>query len=177
MLAVGGEPADGGMGFSNPDNLAIDAKGNIWMVSDMSTDKHNKEVASRTGSDGKPVSQSNLRGVFGNNSIWYIPTSGANAGQAFLFGFSPMESEMTGPFLTSDQKTLFMSAQHPGEYNGIRQNMASATRKYVVRTTEGEAFTQAREVPLGSNWPSKQANEPPKSSVIAIRRTDGGSLS
>jgi uncharacterized protein len=176
MLAVGGEPADGGMGFSNPDNLEIDAKGNIWMVSDMSTDKHNKEVASRTGADGKPVSQSNLRGVFGNNSIWYIPTSGANAGQAFLFGFSPMESEMTGPFLTPDQKTLFMSAQHPGEYHGIRQNMDSAARKYVVKTTEGEAFTQTRQVPIGSNWPSKQANEPPKSSVIAIRRIDGAPL-
>lgn len=175
-FALGGEPADGGMGFANPDNLEIDGKGGVWLVTDMSTDKHNKEIASRVGSDGKPVSQSNLRGLFGNNSIWYMPTSGPNAGEAFLFGISPTDAEMTGPFFTADQKTLFIAAQHPGEYNGIRQNMASSKRKYALKTTDGQEFMQTREVPMGSNWPAKTTNAPPKSAVIAIRRLDGSTI-
>ena len=41
MLAMGGNPAEGGAGFSNPDNLVFDQKGNLWMVNDMSTAKQN----------------------------------------------------------------------------------------------------------------------------------------
>ncbi|SKB12553.1 hypothetical protein PL11201_40020 [Planktothrix sp. PCC 11201] len=32
MVATGGEVTQGGLGFSNPDNLALDALGNLWMV-------------------------------------------------------------------------------------------------------------------------------------------------
>jgi secreted PhoX family phosphatase len=176
MLALGGEPADGGLGFANPDNLEIDAKGNIWMVTDMSTDKHNIEVASRVKADGSKVSQSNLRGLYGNNSIWYIPTSGPNAGEAFMFGYGPMDCETTGPFLSKDQTTLFLSVQHPGEYGGVRENMKSEVRKFAMRTTDGKEFMQEREVPIGSNWPGKRPNDPPKPSVIAVRRTNGAPL-
>jgi secreted PhoX family phosphatase len=45
-----------------------------------------------------------------------------------------------------------------------------------MKTVAGQEFMQTREVPLGSNWPSKTANQPPKPSVVAIRRTDGASL-
>lgn len=179
LFALGGEPAEGGMGFANPDNLEIDAKGNIWMVTDMSSDKLNQALPSRTEiEDGvaKPVSQSDLRAVFGNNSIWYLPTSGAHAGEAYLFGFGPMDAEMTGPFFTQDQKTLFMAAQHPGEVGGRRQDMASETRQIMMKTTDGQEFSQIREVPIGSNWPGKQVNDPPKPAVVAIRRIDGGNL-
>jgi secreted PhoX family phosphatase len=176
MLALGGEPAEGGMGFSNPDNLEIDAGGNLWMVTDMSTDKHNKAVPSRMAEDGKPVSQSNLRGLFGNNSIWYIPTSGPNAGEAFMFGYGPMECEMCGPFLTSDQGTLFLAAQHPGETHGTRKDMAAETRSYAMKTTDGKDFMQQREVPIGSNWPAMKTNAAPRPAVVAVRRLDGGPL-
>lgn len=178
LIATGGEPADGGLGFSNPDNLAFDKKGNLWMVMDMSSSKVNKTLpAGRLDKDGKPLEQSDLRGVYGNNSIWYMPMSGANAGKAYLFGFGPMDAEMTGPFLTSDQKTLLMAAQHPGEANGMRKEMAIESRKVAMRTTDGKEFIQTREVPIGSNWPGKQANTPPKPSVVAIRRIDGGTMS
>ncbi|MBW4466371.1 MAG: DUF839 domain-containing protein [Pegethrix bostrychoides GSE-TBD4-15B] len=176
MFATGGEPAEGGLGFANPDNVAIDNQGNIWVVTDMSTDKHNKAVPSRIDKEGKAVSQSNLRGLFGNNSIWFIPASGPNAGEAYLFGFGPMDSEMTGPFFTADEKTLFLAAQHPGEYGGIRQDMAVETRQYAMRTADGEEFMQVREVPIGSNWPSKQINAPARSAVVAVRRLDGMKL-
>jgi hypothetical protein len=173
MFSTGGEPAEGGLGFANPDNLAFDGNGNLWMVTDMSTDKQNKAVPSRIDQEkGKPVSQSNLRGLFGNNSIWFMPTTGENAGNAYLFGFGPMECEMTGPFFSQDQQTLFIAVQHPGELAGIRKNLAIEERQYAMKSLDGQEFMQTRQVPIGSNWPSKQTNDPPKPSVITIHRLD-----
>jgi hypothetical protein len=173
MFSFGGEPADGGLGFSNPDNLEFDNRGNIWMVTDMSTSRHNKAVPSRTDKNGKPLKQTELVGLFGNSSIWYIPTSGPNAGKAFMFGYGPMGCETTGPFLTPDNKTLFLAVQHPGEDNGIRKDMKTETRMFAMRTTDGQEFMQERIVPIGSNWPSKQPNAAPRPAVVAIRRLDG----
>ncbi|MEO1297152.1 MAG: alkaline phosphatase PhoX, partial [Cyanobacteria bacterium J06636_16] len=175
-LALGGEPVDGGFGFSNPDNLEIDGQGNLWMVTDMSTSKHNLEVASRMDEAGEPVSLSNLRGLFGNNSIWYMPLSGPNAGEAYMFGYGPMECEMCGPFITQDQTTLFLAAQHPGESHGIRRDNAHEIRKFAMKTTAGDLFTQERYVPLGSNWPSKESGAAPRPAVVAVRKMDGGTL-
>lgn len=176
ILATGGEPAVGGGGFSNPDNLLIDRSGNIWMVTDMGTGSQNKTVQSRVDAEGKPVDKSKLMGVFGNNSIWYIPTSGEDAGNAYFFGCGPMECETTGPFFTSDQKTLFLSVQHPGEAMGIRKDMAAEMREFAMLSAEGKEFVQSRKVPVGSNWPGKGANDPPKPAVVAIRRVDSGAI-
>ncbi|MEB3341375.1 MAG: alkaline phosphatase PhoX [Okeania sp.] len=135
MFATGGEPANGGLGFSNPDNLEFDDKGNLWMVTDISTSKHNKTVPeNRMGKDKKPMNQKELCRLFGHNSIWYIPTYGPNAGQAYLFGIGPAETETCGPFFTKDQKTLFVAIQLPGESNGIRRDMASETRGLAMKT-------------------------------------------
>ena len=172
MLAMGGEPTAGGAGFSNPDNLMIDPNGHVWIVTDISSDKLNKAIPKRTGKNGVPISQSNLRGLFGNNSLWFIPTSGNNAGNAYLFAIAPIESELTGPFLSSDQQTLFLAVQHPGESNGIRQSMKSETRKYAMRTLEGKDYTQTRQVPIGSNFPERSANAAPKPCVVVITRSD-----
>ena len=163
-LAMGGEPAKGGAGFSNPDNLLVDRANNLWMVTDISTSKHNNP-------DDKKG-----RGNFGNNSIWFIPTSGDRAGEAYLFGTGPMECEMTGPFFAPDSDALFLSVQHPGETNGARQNGAVETRKFSLTATEGQEFFQTRTVPVGSNWPSKSANDFPKPAVVAVRRSDGGAI-
>jgi uncharacterized protein len=175
MLAVGGEPAEGGLGFANPDNLLFDRTGNLWMVNDISSDKINRGVPTRTNGD-KPVSQSDLRGLYGNNAIWFIPTHGQGAGKAFLFGLGPMECETTGPFFSADQKTLFLSIQHPGEVHGIRKENATETRSFLMNTTTGQDFTQTRQVPIGSNWPSKTLNTPPRPAVVAIYRVGGGAI-
>ncbi|KAM3112794.1 PhoX family protein [Phormidesmis sp. 146-33] len=168
MLALGGEAAAGGAGFANPDNLLIDPSGNVWLVCDMTSDKVNKPP--------KGKAQADRRGLFGNNGLWFVPTSGGSAGSAHLFAMGPMECELTGPFLTRDQQTLFLAVQHPGEYNGIRQAMKSETRKFTIKTQDGKEFTQDREVPIGSNFPSKQANDPPKPSIVAVRRSDQRSV-
>jgi len=177
MLATGGEPAGGGQGFANPDNLAFDPRGNLWMVTDMSSDKMNRAIAAnRLEPNGVPVTQSNLRGVFGNNSIWFMPMQGEAAGQLFLFGMGPMETETTGPFFAPDNKTLFLSVQHPGETTGVRRNMAAEERAIALRTTDGRIFEQKRKVPVGSNWPGKNTNDPPKPAIVAIRRQDQAEL-
>jgi uncharacterized protein len=165
MLAVGGEPSAGGMGFANPDNLLLDRSGNVWMVTDISTGKMNNAVKSRTDDKGKPPS---LSGLFGNNSMWFIPTNGEDAGKAFLFATGPMECETTGPCFTPDEETMFLAVQHPGEVNGIRLNQAAESREFLVTTTTGEEFLQTRQVPIGSNWPGRTPDAPPKPAVVAI---------
>ncbi|AFY53742.1 putative phosphatase [Rivularia sp. PCC 7116] len=168
MLATGGEPNSGGMGFANPDNLLLDKGGNVWMVTDTSTSKLNNAVTNRTDDAGKTV---NISGLFGNNTIWYIPTSGENAGKASLFGIGPMECEVTGPCLSPDQQTMFLAIQHPGEANGTRLNQASESREYLLYNTTGEQFTQTRTVPIGSNWPGNTIDVPPKPAVIYVTKT------
>jgi uncharacterized protein len=171
MFATGGEPSEGGLGFANPDNIAFDPAGNLWIVTDMSSEKQNASVPKgRLDKEGNPMSQSDLRGLYGNNSIWFMPTSGQNIGEAYLFGYGPMDCETTGPFFTRDQQTLFLAVQHPGEINGVRKDMESKDKEFAVRTTDGKEFMQTRTVPVGSNWPGKNPNDPPKPAVVAIRR-------
>ena len=50
MVATGGTPWQGGMGFSNPDNLAVDQGGNIWLVTDRYT--------TSASASGRPASTS-----------------------------------------------------------------------------------------------------------------------
>jgi len=86
-------------GFSSPDNLAFDSNGNLWVVTDISTSSHNKGVYKS----------------FMNNGLFVIPTTGPSMGEAMQFASGPKDSEMTGPFFTPDERTLFLSVQHPGE--------------------------------------------------------------
>jgi uncharacterized protein len=175
MLTTGGEVAKGGAGFANPDNLTLDKSGNLWVVTDMSTSKHNKAVPSRV-EDGETLTGSDLTGVFGNNSMWYIPLSGENVGNIYPFAIGPMECECTGTTFDNDNSSLFLAIQHPGEENGIRQDMATETRDFELLATDGTVFKQQRQVPLGSNWPSGQANQPPLPGVVVIRRGDGSGI-
>jgi secreted PhoX family phosphatase len=173
MFATGGEIADGGLGFSNPDNLEFDAQGNLWMVTDISTGMQNQPVPmDRMNESGEPMNSKDILGIYGSNSLWFFPTTGEAVGTAHLFATGPVECELCGPFFAPDGQTLFIAAQHPGEAHGIRQDFASETRKFALTTPTGTKFTQIRQVPLGSNWPGKQANDPPLPAVVAIRRTN-----
>ncbi len=172
MLATGGEVAKGGAGFANPDNLTFDKSGNLWVVTDMSTSKHNQPVPTRV-ENGETLAGSDLTGVFGNNSMWYIPLSGENVGKIYPFAIGPMECECSGITFNKDNSSLFLSIQHPGEENGIRQDMATETRGFEMLATDGTVFKQQRQVPLGSNWPSGQVNQPPLPGVVVIRKVDG----
>jgi secreted PhoX family phosphatase len=95
IFAIGGPQS----GFSSPDNLVFDADGNLWMVTDISSSRHNQGIYAFQG----------------NNALFFFHTSGPLAGYAFQFASGPTHSEMTGPAWTPDGKTLFLSVQHPGE--------------------------------------------------------------
>lgn len=188
QLAKGGEAgAETGDGFANVDNLAFDNQGNIWGVTDMSTNAHNGfnvgaagrqtnidhtvigSVVEGTTSDLN-VETSALIGVFGNNWLFFIPTSGPNAGEIVPFAYGPVRCEMTGPTFVGD--TLIISVQHPGEQCPYNPQVA-LNRDIEMLDLDGTLFNQNRTVPRGSNWPSNiegNSEGPPRPSVIGIRR-------
>jgi len=157
MEATGGAPWQGGKGFANPDNLAVDRSGNIWMVTDRAT-------------------VSGSADVFGNNSCWLFPKTDTGTVGPVLFATGPMECELTGPCFDHDESTLFLSVQHPGEDNGIHREGDEEVQSNMLVDRDGSTFEQLRTVPLGSNWPSGTPGEAPLPAVVAIRRLDGAPL-
>ena len=170
-LLMGGEPSDDKSGWANPDNLEIDGKGNLWMITDVGSDKLNQTVENRNN-----ISNSDLRGIYGNNSAWLIPRSGEFIGLSIPFAIGPSESELCGLEFSRDHKTLFLTPQHPGLFNGTRKNMAYEEREFLIKTTDGKEFKQIRRVPIGSNWPTKKVNDPPKPSLVGVRRNNNQSI-
>jgi secreted PhoX family phosphatase len=119
-------------GFAAPDNLEFDRAGNLWITSDFPA----------TGEEAEPYAP------FANNGLFMVPTSGEHAGIAFQFASGPVACELTGPWLTPDETTLFLSVQHPGEDS----------------TPEAPS----------SRWPDGKGA--PRPSVVAIRRRRGAAI-
>ena len=166
-FVASGELADGGGGFACADNLAFDPAGNLWMVTDITTTRHNAAVDRARSEAGT----SSFRGVFGNNAMFCIPTSGAGAGVPTLFALGPTECELTGPTILPDGDGLLLAVQHPGELYGRRGQRAprSERRTYHIAARDGTIFTQTRDVPLGSNFPHG-GDRAPRPAVVLIRR-------
>lgn len=164
-----GEAAEGGGGFAGADNLAFDPSGNLWVVSDISTSSQNFPV-NREGITAP--GEKKFMGVFGNNAVFWIPTSGPRAGMPHCFAIGPMECELTGPTFSEDGKALLLSVQHPGEIHGARGLLGDAeeTRTLKISGRNGSIIEQERMVPLGSNWPSGEVGKAPRPSVICITR-------
>jgi len=125
----------GGRVFASPDNLAFDPSGNLWIVTDISTARLNADARFTT---------------FANNGMFFVPTTGADAGAALQFASAPCEAELAGPSWTAARDTMFLSVQHPGEGYGIRGAGVAA--------------------PRGSNWPGGRAGDPPLPALVAIRQ-------
>ena len=154
MAVTGGEPWAGGLGLTNPDNLALDQQGNLWIVTDRS-------MKSAAGD------------VFGNNSCWWVPRDG---GSALCFATGPMECELTGVCLDQEESSLFLAVQHPGEVHGARVSGGIEFQSHQLVDREGASFQQLRQVPLGSNWPAQAPGRPPRPGVVAIHRANGEPL-
>ncbi len=97
-------------GVACPDNLMFDKNGNLWITSDIS----GLEI-------GKPPYYEGL----GNNSLFVVPTVGPQAGIPVRIANGPIDAELTGPCLSPDGKTLFLSVQHPGEGSAIAKRLTS----------------------------------------------------
>jgi uncharacterized protein len=181
-LAQGGEAGSlSGAGFANIDNLVFDEYANVWGVTDMPSNTHN---GFNTGAAGKQNTIdhkasgniSDFTGVFGNNWLFFIPTTGADAGKVIPFAYGPVRCEMTGPTFVGD--TLILSVQHPGEDCPINDG-TMLSRSIELLDLNGNTFNQTRTVPRGSSWPSNisqadggkgQSTGVPRPSVIGIRR-------
>jgi secreted PhoX family phosphatase len=162
MVASGGPPWQGGLGFANPDNLAFDPAGNLWLCTDRSFGSGSLDV-------------------FGANSCWVLPAQGPARGNALPFCTGPTECELCGPCFdqpagAADPTTLFLSVQHPGEQHGTRRDGALEVQAIDLVDCSGTPFQQLRSVPLGSNWPSGVPGRTPRPAVVAIRRNSGGPL-
>jgi uncharacterized protein len=103
-----GSMEPGREGFSAPDNLVFDKAGNLWVVTDISSASLNQPMNAYT--------------YHKNNAMFMVPTSGPNRGVAFRFANGPVECELTGPYFTPDEETLFVNVQHPGETTAIDAN-------------------------------------------------------
>jgi secreted PhoX family phosphatase len=98
VFATGGPQT----GFAAPDNLMFDASNNLWVMTDMSSDKLNAGIYT----------------TFKNNGAFVMPSGiddGVSGGEVYQFASGPVQAELTGPSFTPDGKTLFLAIQHPGE--------------------------------------------------------------
>jgi secreted PhoX family phosphatase len=108
VFAAGGPQA----GFASPDNLMFDALHNLWVITDMSSDKLNAGIYSSFKNNGAFVMPSGIDG-------------GISGGDVFQFASGPVQAELTGPAFTPDGKTLFLAIQHPGEESEDPNNPTS----------------------------------------------------
>ncbi|WP_155351190.1 PhoX family protein [Acrocarpospora pleiomorpha] len=79
--------------ISCPDNVAFDADGNLWISTD-----------------------GNALGT--NDGLFVMPTQGKERGFVRQFLTVPFAAETCGPFITADQRSVFVAVQHPGETTG-----------------------------------------------------------
>jgi secreted PhoX family phosphatase len=111
---VGGpaDPSLAGGVFAQPDNMAFDRRGDLWLATDISSDHINEEEYK----------------VFKNAGLFRLPVDGGSEARVQQFASMPCEAEATGPAFAPGEQALFLSVQHPGERHGIRQEAAQSPR-------------------------------------------------
>jgi secreted PhoX family phosphatase len=139
IFLLAGDPGDDGAGaryhpgvsrngwFANPDNFGFDAKGRMWIGSDQGPDQPRNKIA-----DG----------------VYATDTLGPGRALTKCFFTAPVGAELCSPSFAPDNRTLFVSVQHPGEGSGF-------------------------DAPL-TRWPDFKDGAPPRPAVVAITKKDGG---
>ncbi|SDT81251.1 PhoX family protein [Actinoplanes derwentensis] len=132
---VCGDPAAAGTYFggydktkvspiSCPDNVAFDSAGNLWI-----------------STDGNALGS--------NDGLFATPIEGKERGHLRQFLTVPKGAETCGPFITGDDKSVFVAVQHPGEITGASVDNPA------------------------SHWPDGDFAKP---AVIVTWKTDGGPI-
>ncbi len=87
-----------------------------------------------------------------NDGVWLVETDGPARGRARQFLSSPLGCEVCGPAFTPDNRTFFVAIQHPGWEETVTYDKPS------------------------SRFPDYRSDMPPRPSVLAIYREDGGKV-
>jgi secreted PhoX family phosphatase len=98
-----------GDAFANPGALALDARGRLWVGTDVASAAQGQGAMARLGN---------------NQLLACNPVSGEV--QRFLTG--PVHSALGGLAFTPDGSTLFVNVSHPGEAPGARSDPAAPRR-------------------------------------------------
>nr|WP_127498911.1 PhoX family phosphatase [Actinoplanes solisilvae] len=110
---VCGDPADPSTYFAGydksavspiscPDNVAFDSAGNLWISTD-----------------------GNALGT--NDGLFATPIEGPERGHLRQFLTVPPGAETCGPFITGDDRSVFVAVQHPGEITGATVDNPAST--------------------------------------------------
>ena len=95
--------------FACPDGLTLDARGVLWVQTDMHAAQMNKGELQRMG----------------NNQILACDRA---TGEVRRFFTGPVNGEVTGVALTPDMRTMFINIQHPGETASDRSDPAQPAK-------------------------------------------------
>lgn len=95
------------------------------------------------------------------DGFYAVETEGERRGASRLFFRAPVGAEVCGPCFTPDDETLFLAVQHPG---------SDGTKDYAPFGRDSTYDDPA------TRWPDFDPRTPPRPSVLAIRRKDGGRI-
>jgi secreted PhoX family phosphatase len=148
IFALCGDPADpdhestiNGDKYGSPDGIYVAPSGRVWIETDVS------------GSNINPENRAGDYQGFGNNQMLCADPITRET-RRFLVG--PNVCEVTGAFMTPDERTMFVGIQHPGEAPS-GDNSPTNPKRY-------------------SSWPDGDAGERPRSACIVITKDDGGKI-
>ncbi len=113
--------------FTTPDNIAFDSRGRMWIAT-----------------DGAPGAAGIADG------LWATDTRGPGRALPKLFFQAPRGAEVCAPILTPDDRTMFVTIQHPAEEDGSTYESPS------------------------TRWPDFRSDLPVRPSVVVVTRKDGG---
>ncbi|MFI9641297.1 PhoX family protein [Micromonospora sp. NPDC051925] len=88
--------------ISCPDNVAFDATGNLWI-----------------STDGNALGS--------NDGLFATAVEGPERGHLKQFLTVPLGAETCGPFITGDNRSVFVAVQHPGEITGASVEKPAST--------------------------------------------------
>jgi secreted PhoX family phosphatase len=142
FFALAGDPENAATGstiigdkYGSPDGIYVAPSGRLWIQTDVS---------------GSTVNTGAYAG-FGNNQMLCADPVTKET-RRFLVG--PNICEVTGVFVTPDEKTMFVGIQHPGEAP-VGVNDPANPKQF-------------------SAWPDGAAGSRPRSSLIVVTKDDGG---